>query len=131
MVPDNLDAPIYTQYAAKSVQLAVPNSIDKYKTTIKEVNVWLNQVFAELLSLQHSDFPVMFHCRSGKDRTGVVIAALLIVLGFPYDLVVEEFMLSTGTKRSDIEEALSPIVKNPKFFFRTTDLVKLKNKIIG
>lgn len=41
-----------------------------------------------------SAHPVLFHCAAGKDRTGVVAALLLSVLGVPDDDIVDDYMLS-------------------------------------
>jgi len=40
------------------------------------------------------DLPVVEHCTSGKDRTGVFSAILLTALGVPRDIVVEDYLLS-------------------------------------
>ncbi|MGM7678601.1 tyrosine-protein phosphatase [Microbacterium sp. A94] len=37
---------------------------------------------------------VYFHCAAGKDRTGVVAALVLDVLGVPHPLIVEDFLLT-------------------------------------
>jgi len=38
--------------------------------------------------------PAVFHCTTGKDRTGWVAAALLTLLGVPKDVVVEDYLKS-------------------------------------
>lgn len=38
--------------------------------------------------------PALFHCTSGKDRTGWAAAALLLLLDVPYDVVMEDFLRS-------------------------------------
>ena len=38
--------------------------------------------------------PAMFHCTTGKDRTGWACAALQMVLGVPYEAVVEDYLES-------------------------------------
>ncbi len=40
--------------------------------------------------------PVIIHCTAGKDRTGVLVAVLLGVLGVPDDTIVEDYALSAG-----------------------------------
>ncbi|WP_432174517.1 tyrosine-protein phosphatase [Streptomyces sp. Tue6028] len=48
--------------------------------------------------------PVVFHCASGKDRTGLVAALVLSLLGVAEDAVVEDFTLTeraTAALRAD------------------------------
>lgn len=42
---------------------------------------------------------VLFHCAAGKDRTGVVAALLLSVLGVPRDDIVADHLLSASSVR--------------------------------
>ena len=39
-------------------------------------------------------YPLFIHCLSGKDRTGSVVAAILLVLGIGRDVIREEYLLS-------------------------------------
>lgn len=41
-----------------------------------------------------SNTPLVFHCASGKDRTGLIAALLLSLLGVPEKTVVEDFTLT-------------------------------------
>jgi protein-tyrosine phosphatase len=38
--------------------------------------------------------PALFHCTTGKDRTGWAAAALLTLLGVPKDVVMEDYLCS-------------------------------------
>jgi protein-tyrosine phosphatase len=51
--------------------------------------------FAELFEhLLHVDAPLVFHCTAGKDRTGLAAALILLALGVPRDLVVQDYLLT-------------------------------------
>jgi protein-tyrosine phosphatase len=50
------------------------------------------QLFAALG--QEDTLPALFHCTTGKDRTGWAAAALLLLLGVPEDVVMEDFLQS-------------------------------------
>lgn len=66
-----------------------------------------------LLALEHLDVyrevldrlcdddgtPLLFHCASGKDRTGVTAAIVLLAIGVPPDLVREDYVLSNFQRR--------------------------------
>ena len=47
--------------------------------------------------------PLLFHCTAGKDRTGVVAAILLRLLGVAYDQILEDYLLSNTARRPWIE----------------------------
>ena len=72
--------------------------------------------FAELFDhLLQTDTPLVFHCTAGKDRTGVAAALILLALGVPRDVVLQDYLLSNelyrrppGLPRSDMPpEALA------------------------
>jgi len=44
--------------------------------------------------LDPASHPVLFHCAAGKDRTGVVAALVLSVLGVEDEQIVEDYLLS-------------------------------------
>ncbi len=44
--------------------------------------------------LLQSDAPLVMHCTAGKDRTGVAAALILLALGVPRDVVVDDYLLS-------------------------------------
>jgi protein-tyrosine phosphatase len=48
------------------------------------------QLFASLG--QQDTLPALFHCTTGKDRTGWAAAALLLLLGVPQDVVMQDFL---------------------------------------
>ncbi|MET9295032.1 tyrosine-protein phosphatase [Streptomyces sp. NPDC003077] len=47
-----------------------------------------------LEAIATGDAPVVFHCQSGKDRTGLVAALVLDLLGVPEARIVEDFTLT-------------------------------------
>ena len=51
--------------------------------------------FAELFGhLLESDEPLVFHCTAGKDRTGFAAALILLALGVPRPVVMEDYLLT-------------------------------------
>lgn len=86
------------------------NDVENYNTAHREVRAWLARAIG-VLAHPDTAWPVYVHCTSGRDRTGIVIAATLVLLGLPHDVIVEEFLLSDGAERSLIEGALTGIVK--------------------
>ncbi len=43
---------------------------------------------------QPHSFPLLVHCKVGKDRTGIVIALLLGAIGVPYEIIVADYAVS-------------------------------------
>lgn len=64
--------------------------------------------FFDLL-LAHEEGAVLWHCTSGKDRTGVTAALLLWVLGASWDTIAKEYLqtnVQTGEYRRKVTEEL-------------------------
>lgn len=53
------------------------------------------------------NLPCLVHCRLGKDRTGLVIAMTLDVLGVPREVIVNDFEATTYFCRAEIEPVLA------------------------
>ena len=47
--------------------------------------------------------PAVFHCTSGKDRTGMVAALLLEVLGVPDEVIAEDYVLTERARARSME----------------------------
>jgi protein-tyrosine phosphatase len=52
----------------------------------------LRRLFLEIA--RPDNLPALFHCTTGKDRTGWAAAALLSLLGVPEDTILEDFLRS-------------------------------------
>jgi protein-tyrosine phosphatase len=54
------------------------------------------ETIAEVFALltDPSTYPAVFHCAAGRDRTGIVAALVLGVLGVPDNLIVSDYALS-------------------------------------
>ena len=55
--------------------------------------------------LEHGEGAVLWHCTSGKDRTGVTAALLLLALGASWETVLEDYLL-TNTQTQQQRESL-------------------------
>ena len=51
--------------------------------------------------------PILFHCASGKDRTGVAAMLVLYLLGAAPDTIMEDYMLSNDFLRENIARELA------------------------
>ena len=56
--------------------------------------------FATLFEyLLDNDTPLVFHCTAGKDRTGFAAALILMALGVPREVVMQDYLLTNGLYR--------------------------------
>ena len=56
--------------------------------------------FAALMRLLlESDAPLVFHCTAGKDRTGFAAALILLALGVPRAVVMQDYLLTNALYR--------------------------------
>lgn len=105
------------------------NKIEKYDTTQREVRTWLNKIIGafEKPALR---FPILIHCLSGKDRTGIVIAAILLILGIDKKVIIEEYLLSDGDVDKDLISMSIEGMKNIDDYFNRVDLTKVKEQLL-
>lgn len=99
------------------VSLAVgENEGDGSKVYLDMANSWKNydSVYEYLLDqvvptykqifhhLRDSQDPILYHCSAGKDRTGILTAVILKMLGVPNEIIAAEYELTVeGMKASD------------------------------
>ena len=108
----------YHAFEAEYLHFPMANKVEKYDTTQKEVRQWLNRIVRTFES-PDMHFPVLVHCLSGKDRTGIVIAALLLLTGIEEEVIIEEYLLSDGeVTEARIRQAISGMQPLEKYFNR-------------
>lgn len=106
------------QLPAFYAHFPAPKKLEKYETANSEVRRWLNEIVA-FISDPATPFPVLIHCTSGKDRTGVLVAALLKIVGIERSTIIEEYLFSDGEVHSHwIEMALDGFADTEKYFNR-------------
>jgi len=63
-----------------------------YVTSLAERTETLATVIEHLAS--RANLPAVFHCTAGKDRTGMVAALVLSLVGVPDDVIVHDYTLT-------------------------------------
>ncbi|MFX0066755.1 MAG: tyrosine-protein phosphatase [Candidatus Hermodarchaeota archaeon] len=90
------------------------NSADE--ESLEEVYKWIlinrgkkiKEVFDVLA--REDNYPIVIHCYAGKDRTGIVIALIHLLLGIPRDLIIRDYITSgINSKREFIETVFNYI----------------------
>ncbi|MCX7746793.1 MAG: tyrosine-protein phosphatase [Clostridia bacterium] len=121
--------PIEKSESIKQFHFPIANSLEKYNTQLPDVRKWLNTVLS-VLSSDDIKYPVYLHCTSGKDRTGIVIASLLWLLGIPENIIKEEYLLSEGkVSIHQIKLSLEGLKRKSNYFSKVS-LSQLKSNFL-
>ena len=72
---------------------------DLYRALVSAQAHRFAQLFEHLLQAQA---PLVFHCTAGKDRTGLAAAWILLALGVPRTLVMQDYLLTNQLLRPAI-----------------------------
>ena len=106
-----------------------PRSLpDVYRMILEQRQEQLRQTLATLAA--PGGFPAIVHCTAGKDRTGLIVALLLGLVGVPAATIVEDYALSSqylvGTY---LEEARQRAARNgiPGNGFNTRSFARLSS----
>ena len=83
--------------------LIVSDISQRYRASVALHAEQYREFFRTLLE---ADGPVLFHCSTGKDRTGVAAALLLLALGVDEERIVTDYMFSKYL----VHEKLFPVV---------------------
>jgi len=107
----------------------IANDVEVYATQTPAVRAWLRGIVSVLA--QGIEWPLYVHCLSGKDRTGVVIATFLELLGVDHNLIVEEYLLSDGeVDERRIRAALAGL-RPIETVVRRTDLARIRSQVMA
>ena len=101
------------------------DSVENYLTQNGQVRNWANRALSSLSG--ENTFPLLVHCTAGKDRTGVIIALILLAIGVDKEHVIEEYMQTNGVKTSNnIVQAIDGIGQPSSYIYDQNIIGKLK-----
>jgi len=75
---------------------------ETYRAFVSDNGPRFADLFTHLLA---SDTPLVFHCTAGKDRTGFAAALILLALGVPRPVVMQDYLLTNDLLRMDTAPA--------------------------
>ena len=107
----------------RTLILGRPSLTEQVQTLYTDLLIDKNaHIFGETLNLlaQEEKQPALFHCTAGKDRTGIIAALLLLILGVPEDLVLAEYSLSNEF-HDEFRNIAAPHIKRLGVFNVTVD----------
>src|SRR5690606_32755446 len=68
------------------------------------------QIKEIITTLSHEEhLPALIHCTAGKDRTGYIAALIQLLVGIPYETVVEEYLMTNRFYESRMEKLIKMI----------------------
>lgn len=75
----------------------IPDLVGLYPALVSDdCLVNLKKVIHKILSMDKPQFPLLFHCTEGKDRTGIISMVLLSVLGASKDEIMTDYLLTNS-----------------------------------
>ena len=107
----------------RNCHFPISNDHEKYYTASPEVRTWLRQVVQTVE--EGIEYPLYIHCLSGRDRTGVVVAALLKICGVDNGRIIDEYHLSLGTKPTVLITTALDGFSDVGGYFRRIDLTRV------
>jgi len=96
--------PLYDGNAARAVPMPDLTLTDRYFLLAQVAQQPIAGVIA---TLADTDAPAVFHCAAGKDRTGVLSAVLLGLLGVPDQVIVADYAATQENLDAIIERLMS------------------------
>ncbi len=91
----------------------------------------LSNIIKEIISSE--EFPVLYHCTQGKDRTGVTTFVLLSILGFDKKTIIEDYLSIKDMNRvkSNLAFLFVLIIKrNLKTAYKIKNFLRAEEKFI-
>lgn len=63
----------------------------------------ISEVIKFIMRLRDNEYSVLFHCTQGKDRTGVITAILLMILGVDKKIIIDDYLYTNQCKADNNE----------------------------
>jgi protein-tyrosine phosphatase len=97
--------PLFDGAAVRAEDVAVPVTLaDRYWLLAEYAN---EKIARALSALAASNGPAVYHCAAGKDRTGVISAVLLGVLGVPDEVIVADYAATKENLDAIVERLMA------------------------
>lgn len=115
-------------------QIAKERDLESYDVQEKETYKWILSVI-KLFEAESVQYPVLIHCASGKDRTGVIVMCLLLICGIDRRYIEIDFASSIGISsehQTMMKLAIDHITKKGiSTYFRGIKLSKIQQNLMA
>ncbi|TQV89596.1 tyrosine-protein phosphatase [Aliikangiella coralliicola] len=113
----------------RQVHIPAVDQIENYTTSNGHVRNWTNRVIQSIIAPDM--FPLLIHCTAGKDRTGVIVALILLAIGINRKTIIEEYCLNDGVNSSkNIEKAIEGIGDPEQYIYEADAISQLKIQLL-
>ena len=104
--PGQVNIPVFDGLAPLPEVFGANDAADLGSRYIRSLETSASRFALVFSTLAQGSGPVLFHCSAGKDRTGLVAALLLELVGVPRDLIVQDYA-ATGRVGAPLLSLLS------------------------
>ena len=77
----------------------------------------VSEIIKKIINLKDEEYPVIFHCTEGKDRTGIITVILYLILGVEKEKIIEDYLYTNKVNK-----------KKANFFYFISRWIKGNNK---
>ena len=60
----------------------------------------IGEIIKAIINASDDEYPILYHCTEGKDRTGILTAILLLILGVEKEKIVEDYMYTNKVNKN-------------------------------
>ena len=59
----------------------------------------ISKIIKKIINLDREEYAVLIHCTEGKDRTGIIIAILLLILGADKETIIKDYLYTNKVNK--------------------------------
>jgi hypothetical protein len=113
----------------RGIHCPAPDSVEVYDVTSGSNRKWILSVLASIADPSVGG-PYYIHCAAGKDRTGIILGAILSAIGVHRKLIYDDYNLSSGGLQSKLFSKALEDFSDPAYF-RRVDLAPFRESFLA
>ena len=59
----------------------------------------ISEIIKTIINLKNEEYSVLIHCTEGKDRTGIIIALILMILGADKEVIINDYLYTNKVNK--------------------------------
>ena len=81
------------------IESSIPELTDLYKNIMCKCRSQIKDVVYEIMHHEFSTGGVLWHCSEGKDRSGIITALILSILGVRYPVIMKDYLRTNESNK--------------------------------